>query len=52
MISGYARVSTRDRNLGAQIDALKDTGAERVFSDRISGAMTDRPELDRLPDQP
>ncbi len=51
MIFGYARVSTRDQNLDAQLDALQGAGAERVFSDKISGATTDRPELDRLLDQ-
>lgn len=51
MIFGYARVSTRDQNLDAQLDALQGAGAERIFSDKISGATTDRPELDRLLDQ-
>ena len=51
MIFGYARVSTDDQRLDAQIDALKNAGAERVFSDTISGAKRARPELDRLLDQ-
>ncbi len=51
MIIGYARVSTDDQNLDAQLDALKGAGAERIFSDKISGSIRKRPELDRLLDQ-
>ena len=51
MIFGYARVSTRDQTLDAQRDALEGAGAERVFSDTISGTKRERPELARLLDQ-
>lgn len=51
MIIGYARVSTDDQNLDAQTDALQAAGAERVFSEKISGSMRKRPELDKLLDQ-
>ncbi len=51
MILGYARVSTEDQNLDAQLDALKGAGAQRIFSDKISGSLRKRPELDRLLDQ-
>lgn len=51
MILGYARVSTEDQNLDAQLDALKASGAQRIFSDKISGSLRKRPELDRLLDQ-
>jgi DNA invertase Pin-like site-specific DNA recombinase len=51
MIIGYARVSTNDQNLDAQIDALTAVGAGRVFADKVSGAQRVRPELDRMLDQ-
>jgi DNA invertase Pin-like site-specific DNA recombinase len=51
MIIGYARVSTDDQNLDAQTDALTAAGAERIFSDKISGSMRKRPELDKLLEQ-
>lgn len=51
MILGYARVSTDDQTLDGQRDALTAAGAERIFADRISGTLRNRPELDRLLDQ-
>lgn len=51
MIIGYARVSTEDQHLDAQITALKEAGAERIFADKISGSKRKRPELDRILDQ-
>lgn len=51
MIIGYARVSTDDQNLDAQLDALTGAGAERIFADKISGSKRERPELDKLLDQ-
>ena len=51
MIIGYARVSTEDQHLDAQINALREAGAERIFADKISGAKRKRPELDKMLDQ-
>jgi DNA invertase Pin-like site-specific DNA recombinase len=51
MILGYARVSTEDQNLDAQIAALEAAGAERIYSEKLSGSKMVRPELDRLLDQ-
>lgn len=51
MILGYARVSTQDQHLEAQIAALEAVGAARIWSEKISGSKKDRLELDRLLDQ-
>ena len=45
MIVGYARVSTEGQTLEAQQAALAGAGAERVFAEKISGAVTERRAL-------
>ena len=42
MIVGYARVSTDWQTLDAQQSALRNAAADRVFAEKISGAVTDR----------
>jgi DNA invertase Pin-like site-specific DNA recombinase len=44
---GYARVSTDGQSVDAQITALTDAGAEKVFREVASGAKTDRTQLRR-----
>jgi len=46
---GYARVSTRDQNLDAQLDALAAAGCDKIVTEKVSGnGSKERPELDRL----
>ncbi|MFT9848984.1 recombinase family protein [Aneurinibacillus sp. REN35] len=47
---GYARVSTQDQNLDMQMDALKASGCERIYTEKMSGKRDDRPELQRCLD--
>jgi len=47
MIVGYARVSTDGQTLDAQLATLKAAGADKVFSEKISGAITDRKALSK-----
>ena len=47
---GYARVSTKDQSLNSQIDVLKESGCERIYSEKVSGRKYNRTELDRCLD--
>jgi DNA invertase Pin-like site-specific DNA recombinase len=42
---GYARVSTDGQSLRSQTEALHQAGASKVYSEKLSGAYADRPQL-------
>ena len=44
---GYARVSTDDRNLDLQKDALNKAGCQVIYEEAASGKNSERPELDQ-----
>ncbi len=43
---GYARISTDSQTVDAQLDALRNAGCEKVFTEVASGARRDRPVLE------
>ena len=45
-IYGYARVSTDGQSLAAQIAELKAAKCAKIFQEKISGARSDRKQLD------
>lgn len=48
---GYARVSTTDQDAQLQIDALKQAGVDKIFTDHgVSGTKASRPQLTEMLD--
>ena len=45
---GYARVSTKQQNLGRQMELLESEGTSKIFSDKDSGSHRSRPGLEAL----
>jgi DNA invertase Pin-like site-specific DNA recombinase len=48
MLIGYCRVSTQGQTLESQIEQLQKAGCATIHSEKVSGAKSDRPELQRL----
>ena len=48
MIYGYVRVSTREQNEDRQLIAMRDFGADRIYTDKQSGKDFERPQYKRL----
>lgn len=47
ILIGYARVSTSGQTLDTQLEQLRAAGCDRVFQETVSGARSDRPELQK-----
>ena len=45
---GYARVSTEDQNLSLQLDALRRAECEKIYQEKISSRVAQRPALSLL----
>lgn len=45
---GYVRISTTEQNTARQDNLMVSLGVERVYTDRLSGKNTERPELHKM----
>jgi len=45
---GYARVSSIGQSLDLQVKALKNAGCEKIFSEKVSGAKSQRKDFDAM----
>nr|WP_308624593.1 recombinase family protein [uncultured Eisenbergiella sp.] len=45
---GYVRVSTEDQNTARQEVLMEQLGVDKVFTDKVSGKNTDRPQLQEM----
>lgn len=48
---GYARVSTLEQEFVLQLDALQKAGCEQIYKEKLTGANTARPELQKMLEQ-
>ena len=47
---GYIRISTKEQNTARQDELMKKLGVEKVYTDKVSGKNTERPELHKMLD--
>jgi len=47
---GYVRISTKEQNTARQDVLMEGLGVEKVYTDKLSGKNTDRPELHKMMD--
>ena len=47
---GYVRISTREQNTARQDVLMEKLGVEKVYTDKLSGKDTQRPELQKMMD--
>ena len=47
---GYIRISTKEQNTARQDELMKKLGVEKIYTDRMSGKSTERPELHKMMD--
>jgi DNA invertase Pin-like site-specific DNA recombinase len=45
---GYARVSTFNQDLESQLQALKNEGCDKIYSEKFTGTKSDRPKFQEL----
>jgi DNA invertase Pin-like site-specific DNA recombinase len=48
MTVGYARVSTQEQNLSLQLDALQQANCEKIYQEKISACLSQRPVLEEM----
>lgn len=48
MTIGYARVSTEGQELARQVDALERYGVDEMYTEKITGTISSRPELEKV----
>ena len=46
----YIRVSTEEQNEARQLEAMKDKGIDKYYTEKVSGKDTNRPELQKMLD--
>lgn len=47
---GYVRISTKEQNTARQDELMRSLEVEKVYTDKVSGKDTERPELQRMMD--